>query len=102
MVERQEVEALLALVEAEKGRWSPHVPAPTLAALCRAWLALDGGIVATMSRNDVDALALPDTWSGQRVRIVKEAPWCWHMKNAITQPGISISCRRSASANWRW
>src|SRR5690606_23352796 len=42
MAERQEVEALLALAEAEKGRWSPHVPAPTLAALCRAWLALDG------------------------------------------------------------
>ena len=46
MVERKEVEELLELVDAEKGRWSPHVPAPTLAALCRAWLALDAAIAA--------------------------------------------------------
>lgn len=50
MVERQEVEALLALVEAEKGRWSPHVPAPTLAALCRAWLAVDAGLRVYVGR----------------------------------------------------
>lgn len=50
MVERQEVEALLALVEAEKGRWSPHVSAPTLAALCRAWLAVDAGLRVYVGR----------------------------------------------------
>lgn len=50
MVERKEVEALLALVEAEKGRWSPHVPAPALAALCRAWLAVDSGLRVYVGR----------------------------------------------------
>lgn len=80
MVERQEVEALLALVEAEKGRWSPHVPAPTLAALCRAWLALDAGAPAIMDRREALSVCAPTeddfpalyALQGQRVRIVKE------------------------------
>ena len=72
MVERKEVEALLAKSEDFIRYWPPTPNRDTLAALCRAWLVLDGGIVATLSRNDVDAMALPDTWSGQRVRIVKE------------------------------
>ena len=50
MVERKEVEALLELVDAEKGRWSPHVPPATLAALCRAWLAVDSGLRVYVGR----------------------------------------------------
>ena len=80
MVDRQEVEALLLNVAlaTDENKCQPadvvfQVEGDTLAALCRAWLAVDGGIVATLSRNDVDAMALPDSWSGQRVRIVKEA-----------------------------
>lgn len=71
MVDRQDVEALYQEAR-ESGGSIGHVDSSHLAALCRAWLAVDGGIVATLSRNDVDALALPDSWSGQRVRIVKE------------------------------
>ena len=83
MVERQEVEALLALVEAEKGRWSPHVPAPTLAALCRAWLAVEDAPTVEVTQcnqlpgtPDFDhgdmAAAVAGLTPGQRVRIVKE------------------------------
>lgn len=84
MVERKEVEALLALVEAEKGRWSPHVPAPTLAALCRAWLAVEDapeGVVDILTGWDDGSGAVevhyesgrpPGLDIKQRVRIVKE------------------------------
>ena len=81
MVERKEVEALLELVDAEKGRWSPHVPPATLAALCRAWLALDSGQVETIReakffdgyRVGKLIATVPGHMIGQRVRIVKEA-----------------------------
>lgn len=81
MTERQEIEELLTLVEAEKGRWSPHVPPDTLVNLCRAWLAVDGAlevdvrevtfldghrigeIIATVDASLID----------QRVRIVLDA-----------------------------
>lgn len=71
MIERKEVEALLAEAR-ECGGSIGHVDSTHLAALCRAWLTMDSGIPVTLSRNDVDAMALPDSWSGQLVRIVKE------------------------------
>lgn len=77
MVERQEVEALLALVEAEKGRWSPHVPAPTLAALCRAWLAVQNApvgkyeyVVSDVAYIHFDNEGDAPSWSENRVCIV--------------------------------
>ena len=76
MVERQEVEALLAACVPGSEAFVPAMDEMTrrkMRALCRAWLALDSGIYVTLSRNDVDAMALPDSWSGQLVRIVKEA-----------------------------
>ena len=44
MVDRQEVEALLEGTAEENGRADRHVPPATLAALCRAWLAVDEGV----------------------------------------------------------
>jgi len=77
MVDRQEVEALLELVDAEKGRWSPHVPPATLAALCRAWLAMQEAPEAVVECNDAKGAWLiaadgAPLSEGQRVRIVKE------------------------------
>ena len=82
MIERQEVEALLKLADAEKGRWT-HVPAPTLAALCRAWLAVQEAPTVEVTQcnqiagaSDFDhgdmAAAVAGLTPGQRVRIVKE------------------------------
>lgn len=83
MTERQEVEELLALVEAEKGRWSPHVPPETLVNLCRAWLAVDGAptlevtecnqVPGTPDFDHGDMLAaIAPLRPGQRVRIVPD------------------------------
>jgi len=76
MVDRQEVEALLALVEAEKGRWSPHVPPATLAALCRAWLAVqDAPKVRVRGKvGEVCMVPVSHDFYGQHVRIVRELP----------------------------
>ena len=87
MVERQEVEAILAEVHsmAETNRVAvgdiAHpVEGDTLAALCRAWLALDSGQVKTVREasfsdgHSVGKLVVTTGQSmiGQRVRIVKE------------------------------
>ena len=90
MVERKEVEALLEGTAEENGRADRHVPPETLAALCRAWLALDGAPVADVQWDGgADAYLVFDggpeemrgcRWNdhmseqleGQRVRIVKE------------------------------
>lgn len=50
MVDRQEVEALLEGTAEENGRADRHVPPSTLAALCRAWLAVDGGLRVYVGR----------------------------------------------------
>ena len=56
MVERQEVEAVLGVCERIRERnldplkHSPIIPAPTLAALCRAWLAVDAGLRVYVGR----------------------------------------------------
>lgn len=80
VVERQEVEALLEGTAEENGRADRHVPPATLAALCRAWLALDGGDSGWVCGGDLSsgtkAVKL-DQWPtqvvvgrSQRVRIV--------------------------------
>lgn len=78
MVERQEVEAILEGTAEENGRADRHVPPATLAALCRAWLALDGAPardVVGQQWDDVFAREGNVVWCsdlhpGQRVRIV--------------------------------
>ena len=79
MVERKEVEALLA--EAKRGE-QPITDSHTMAALCQAWLAVDGaqvGVVEEYGRNsgkwhlDIRLDELPDGMIHERVRIVKEA-----------------------------
>ena len=84
MVERKEVEALLAYVEmkleSDKVELPPSVSDSTLAALCRAWLAMDSGQVKTVREaifvdgHSVGKLVVTTGQSmiGQRVRIVKE------------------------------
>lgn len=81
MVERKEVEALLEGTAEENGRADRHVPPATLAALCRAWLALDSGLRVYVGRvYDCDVgedrgeviRTLPVDLIGH-VRIVKEA-----------------------------
>ena len=79
MVERQEVEALL--VDTEHKHRPMYVRNDTLAALCRAWLAVDGAPardVVGQQWDDVFAREGNVVWCsdlhpGQRVRIVKEA-----------------------------
>lgn len=79
MVDRQEVEALLA--ESESGDYVVlHVDIHTLAALCRAWLAMDAGAPAIMDTREALSVCAPTeddfpalyALQGQRVRIVKE------------------------------
>ena len=89
MVERKEVEALLASCERIRDKnldpmkFSPIVPAPTLAALCRAWLAVQDapvGVVDLRTGWDDGSGSVevhyeegkPDIPLKQRVRIVKE------------------------------
>ena len=84
MVERQEVEALLAYVEmrmaSDKVELPPSVSDSTLAALCRAWLAVDAGAPAIMDTRAALSVCAPTeddfpalyALQGQRVRIVKE------------------------------
>ena len=83
MVERQEVEALLKEAEQSNGS-PPHVDAPTLAALCRAWLAVQDapvGVVDVLTGWEDGSGAVEvhyergrpsDLTRKQRVRIVKE------------------------------
>lgn len=80
MVERQEVEALLEGTAEENGRADRHVPPSTLAALCRAWLALEDAPEAEIREASFSdghrvgkLIATTDqSMIGQRVRIVKE------------------------------
>lgn len=86
MVERKEVEALLAACEMIRERdldpvnHAPIVLAPELAALCRAWLAMDSGQIETVREakffdgHRVGKLiaTAPEHMIGQRVRIVRE------------------------------
>ena len=77
MVERKEVKALLA--EAERGE--RHITdSHTMAALCRAWLALEDALEVEVKASFSDGhrvgklIATADqSMIGQRVRIVKEA-----------------------------
>lgn len=78
-IDRKEVEALLHDIglTADEHKCQPadvafEVEGDTLAALCRTWLAVDASPEAVLSRSDVDAWSLPDTWTGHRVRIVIE------------------------------
>lgn len=82
MVERQEVEALLKEAREGGGLFDGTIDSTTLAALCRAWLAVDGaqvGVVEEYGRNsgkwylDIRLDELPDGMIHERVRIVKEA-----------------------------
>lgn len=86
MVDRQEVEALLEGTAEENGRADRHVPPATLAALCRAWLALDEAATGTVEaagddeagqprvlvHSTRDELAQGPSLACQRVRIVPE------------------------------
>ena len=80
MVDRQEVEALLEGTAEENGRADRHVPPATLAALCRAWLAVDAGAPAIMDTRAALSVCAPTeddfpalyALQGQRVRIVRE------------------------------
>lgn len=86
MVERKEVEALLAMAQsvapadAVFGEERIGVEGSTLAALCRAWLALDAGAPAIMDTREALSVCAPTeddspalyALQGQRVRIVKE------------------------------
>ena len=72
MVERQEVEALLAIADSQP--LDEPVPTATLAALCRAWLAVQEApqlMVGDGIRYGV-SVAGTGIANGQRVRIVKE------------------------------
>jgi len=85
MVERKEVEALLAYIE--QYGLTPTVSMDTLAALCRAWLAVQDAPVAALLPDTMlfrGAAIVPQNSAhiaadmgqvlpiGQRVRIVKE------------------------------
>lgn len=81
MVERQEVEALLQACK--RDRIGPHPDNETLAALCRAWLAVQEAPTVEVTQcnqiagaSDFDhgdmAAAVAGLTPGQRVRIVKE------------------------------
>lgn len=71
MVERQEVEALLA--EAERGE-RPITDSRTMAALCRAWLAVQDAPQRMVGDGISYGVSVAGTGiaNGQRVRIVKE------------------------------
>jgi len=79
MVERKEVEALYQEAR-ECGGSIGHVDSSHLAALCRAWLALDAGAPAIMDTRAALSVCAPTeddfpalyALQGQRVRIVKE------------------------------
>ena len=76
MIERKEVEALLAACE--RDYIGPHPDNDTLAALCRAWLALEGTPVRDVVGQQWDdvfaregnVVWCSDLHPGQRVRIV--------------------------------
>lgn len=78
MVDRQEVEALLEACE--RDRIGPHPDNDTLAALCRAWLAVEDAPEAEVREASFSdghrvgkLIATTDqSMIGQRVRIVKE------------------------------
>lgn len=84
MVDRQEVEALLEVVRggtehvcARLGVAPGHtvyaVEVDTLAALCRAWLALDAPKVRVRGKvGEVCMVPVSHDFCGQRVRIVRE------------------------------
>ena len=78
MVERQEVEALLAYVEmrmaSDKVELPPSVSDSTLAALCRAWLAVEDAPQRMVGDGISYGVSVAGTGiaNGQRVRIVKE------------------------------
>ena len=77
MVERKEVEALLYAVE--RCGQKPMVPPQTLAALCRAWLAVEDALEVEVKASFSDGhrvgklIATADqSMIGRRVRIVRE------------------------------
>src|SRR5690606_11650368 len=76
VIDRKEVEEMLSACE--RDRIGPHPSNETLAALCRAWLALDGAVAGDVECSDAKGAWLvvandaPLT-KGQRVRIVPEA-----------------------------
>ena len=87
MVDRQEVEALLdevhSMAETNRvaiGDIAHAVDGDTLAALCRAWLAVDAGAPAIMDTRAALSVCAPTeddfpalyALQGQRVRIVRE------------------------------
>jgi hypothetical protein len=79
MVEREAVEALYQEAR-ESGGSIGHVDSSHLAALCRAWLAVDSGQVETVReakffdgyRVGKLIATVPEHMIGQRVRIVRE------------------------------
>ena len=75
MVERKEVEVLLAACEAGEPGWYGTTDPPTVAALCRAWLALEGApkVRVRGKVGEVCMVPVSHDFCGQRVRIVKEA-----------------------------
>ena len=84
MVERQEVEALLAACEPGSETFveaMDKLSRRKVAALCRAWLAVDGAPVRDVVGQQWDdvfaregnVVWCSDLHPGQRVRIVKEA-----------------------------
>lgn len=85
MVERRDVEALLEIVRGgteqvcdrlgvAPGHTVYAVEVDTLAALCRAWLAVDGAPVRMVGSTYNLSVSVAGTGisNGQRVRIVKE------------------------------
>ena len=72
MVKRQEVEEILEAALRITG--APDVDNDTLAALCRAWLAVDGAPVRMVGSTYNLSVSVAGTGisNGQRVRIVKE------------------------------
>lgn len=76
MIERKEVEALLAYVEmrmaSDKVELPPSVSDGTLAALCRAWLALEDAPVVEVRDASFSDGHRVGKLIGQRVRIVGE------------------------------
>lgn len=77
MAERKEVEALLAYVEmrmaSDKVELPPTVSDDTLAALCRAWLAVEDAPVVEIREASFSDGHRIQSMIGQRVRIVQEA-----------------------------
>lgn len=80
MVDRQEVEALIRKAESCNELGVISGKASTIAALCRAWLALDGGAPAVMDKRAALCVCAPTdddfpalyALQGKRVRIVRE------------------------------